>query len=106
MKWLVLLLLLLILVAFVAFRYRRQLQTGWQMYLMFKKLRQATKPSSAQSEKQIKQKSADKGAPLIRCERCGGWVPQTDALNLRRSKTFYCSAKCMERAVKLQSLVD
>jgi hypothetical protein len=105
MKWLILLLLLLILVAFVAYRYRRQIQTGWQMYLMFKKLRQATKPPAAQSEKQIKQKSADKSVPLIRCERCGGWVPQTEALNLR-SKTFYCSAKCMERAVKLQSLVD
>lgn len=104
MKWLILLLLLLVLIAFVAFRYRVQLQTAWQMYRMFKKFRQAGKPSAA--EKQIKQKSADKSVPLIRCERCGNWIPQTAALNLRRSKTHYCSAECMERAVKLQSLVD
>jgi hypothetical protein len=65
-------------------------------------VKQAGKPPA---EKRIKEKSSDKSVPLIRCERCGSWVSQTEALNLR-SKTFYCSAKCMERAVKLQSMVD
>jgi Sec-independent protein translocase protein TatA len=101
MKWLIILLILLIVVALVAARYRRQIMTAWQLWRMFKKMRQMSQPK----EKRIETVSADKNEPLVRCERCGNWVPQSDALKLR-SKTVYCSANCMERAVKLQSLVD
>jgi hypothetical protein len=102
MKWLILLLILLIPVVFVAVRYRRQLLMGWQMYQMYRRMKLAGKPPA---EKRIQEKSGDKSVPLIRCERCGSWVSQTEALKLR-SNTFYCSANCMERAVKLQSMVD
>lgn len=101
MKWIILLILLLILVAFVAVRYRRQLQTARQMYLLYKRMRQA----GNQPEKQINQKASDKSTPLVRCERCATWIPQSEALKLR-SKFTYCSTKCMEKAAKLQSLVD
>jgi Sec-independent protein translocase protein TatA len=102
MKWLIILLVLLIVVALVAARYRRQIMTAWQLWRMFKKMRQMSQPTA---EKRIETVSADKNESLVRCERCGNWVPQSEALKLR-SKTVYCSTNCMERAVKLQSLVD
>jgi MYND finger. len=101
MKWLIILVLLLAVAAFIFVRYRRQILMAWQMWRMFKKMREMSKPQ----EKRIETVSADKNEPLVRCERCGNWVAQSAALNLR-SKTVYCSAECMERAVKLQSLVD
>lgn len=101
MKWLIILIILLIVAAFVVLRYRRQIQTGLHLWRMFRKMRQMNQPS----EKRIETVSNDKNEPLVRCERCGSWIPQSEAMKLR-SKTFYCSAKCMERAVKLQSLVD
>jgi hypothetical protein len=101
MKWLIILLVLLIPIVLIAVRYRQQLLMGWQMWQMYKRMKQASKPA----EKQIKQRGSDKSEQLIRCERCGTWVAQSEALKLR-SKTAYCSTNCMERAAKLQSLVD
>ena len=101
MKWLIILLLLLIPVVLIAVRYRRQLTTAWQMWQMYKRMKQASRPP----EKQVTQRASDKSEQLVRCERCGTWIPQTDALKLR-TKAAYCSTKCMERAAKLQSLVD
>ena len=100
-KLLIILLLLLIPVVLVAVRYRRQLLTGWQMWQMYKRMKQSSQPQ----EKQIKKRASDKSEQLVRCERCGTWVSQSEALKLR-TKTAYCSTKCMEKAVKLQSLVD
>lgn len=102
MKWLIILVLLLIVAAVVILRYRRQIQMALQMYMMFKKMRQMSRPAP---EKRIENVAADKGEALVRCERCGNWIPRSEAMKLR-SKTIYCSANCMERAVKLQSLVD
>jgi late competence protein required for DNA uptake (superfamily II DNA/RNA helicase) len=102
MKWLIILLLILIPIALIAFRYRQQLLMAWQMWQMFRKVKQAAQPPA---KKQVKERSTDKSEQLIRCERCGTWVSQKEALKLR-SKTAYCSANCMERAAKLQSLVD
>lgn len=93
MKWLIILVLLILLAAIVAVRYRRQIQTALYVWKMFRKMRQSGK----REEKQITQPAA-KETPLIRCAKCGTWVPQKNALNLR-SKTFYCSANCMEQAV-------
>jgi hypothetical protein len=101
MKWLIILLLLLIPIVLIAARYRQQLLMGWQVWRMYKRMKQGTQPP----QKQVRQRASDKSEQLIRCERCGTWVSQTEALKLR-GKTTYCSAKCMERAVKLQSLVD
>lgn len=101
MKWLILLLILLIPVVLIAVRYRQQLLMGWQMWQMYKRMKQTSQPP----QKQVKQRASDKSEQLIRCERCGTWVSQTEALKLR-GKTSYCSTKCMEKAAKLQSLVD
>lgn len=101
MKWLIVLLIILIVVALIAVRYRKHILSAWHLWRMFKQVRQMSKPP----EKKIETVSHDRNQPLVRCERCGNWIPESQAMNLR-SKTFYCSAKCMERAVKLQSLVD
>lgn len=96
MKWLIILGLLFILGTFIYLRYRRQIQTGIYVWKMFRKMRQASKPI----EKQIDKRDDLGQAALVKCAKCGTWVPQQNALNLR-SKTFYCSTNCMERAVKV-----
>jgi hypothetical protein len=96
MKWLILLLLVGIAGVLIATRFRRQIQTGIYLWRMFTKMRQM----SQTDEKRIEQKANSKEVPLVRCARCGTWIPQTKALNLR-SKVFYCSANCMETAVKV-----
>ncbi len=101
MKWLILLLLILLVVVFVAIRYRRQIQTGIYVWRMFRKMRQMGKSSEkSDGDKRINETANTKNAPLVRCAKCGKWIPQTEALNLR-SKNFYCSYNCMETAVKV-----
>ncbi len=96
MKWLIILVLISVAVVLIAARYRRQIQTGIYLWRMFRKMRQMGKTE----EKQIVEKQNPKDVQLVRCAKCGIWIPQTKALNLR-SKTFYCSANCMETAVKV-----
>jgi hypothetical protein len=96
MRWLVILVLLFVLAAIIVVRYRKQLQTAIFVWKMFRKMRQASQPSEKQIEKQ--ENSSD--VSLVKCAKCGTWIPQKNALNLR-SKIFYCSANCMESAVKV-----
>ena len=96
MKWLILLILFAVLVFVIAARYRRQIQTAVYVWRMFRKMRQAGK----QGEKQIEKKETASEVPLIRCAKCGTWIPQENALRLR-SKTFFCSANCMEKTVEI-----
>ena len=101
-KLLVILVILLVIVALIAIRYRRQITMGLQVWKMFRQMRKVGKTAN---EKEIEKPKNSKDVALVRCERCGKWTPPTEGMNLR-SKNFYCSSKCMERAVKLQSLVD
>ncbi len=96
MKWLIILGLLFIFGAVIALRYRRQIQTAIYVWKMFQKMRQAGKPAEKQIEKQEKTGEAS----LVKCAKCGTWIPQKKAFNLR-SRAFYCSANCMESAVKV-----
>lgn len=34
---------------------------------------------------------------LVRCERCGTWVPVDRALNLKSGLATFCSAECMAK---------
>ncbi len=94
MKWLVILVLLSFLVMMIANRYRRQIQNVLYVWKVFKKLNK----TDENGEKQIEQSNNAKEIPFIRCAKCGTWVPQKNALNLRQ-KTYYCSVNCMEIAV-------
>ncbi len=97
MKWLIVLFLLFVVWAFIAVRYRRQIQTGIYVFKMFRKMRQMNKTP----EREIAAPVNEKDVRLIRCAKCGTWTPQKNALNLRNSQTFYCSASCMEQAVNV-----
>jgi len=96
MKWLIILVLLAILLMFIAVRYRKQIQTALYMYKMFRKMRHMSKPET--SEKRIETDISSNDVQLVRCTKCGSWIPQNTALKLSKN-TFYCSSKCMEQAV-------
>ncbi len=96
MKWLIILGLLGLFCAYIGVRYRRQIQTGIYVWKMFRKMRQA----GNSTEKQIDKSKSTSEASLVKCAKCGKWISEKNALNLR-SKTFYCSTKCMENAVKV-----
>lgn len=101
MKILIILALLLFVMVIIAARFRRQILMGLQILQMFRRMRKRAKPA----EEKIERNGNAKDEPLVRCERCGKWAPQSEVINLR-STTVYCSSACMERAVKLQSMVD
>ena len=96
MKWLIILGLLFAVCVLIAVRYRKQIQTAIFMWKMFRKMRQAGKPV----EKQIDKQENLSEVALVKCAKCGTWTSKKNALNLR-SKIFYCSANCMESAVKV-----
>ena len=37
---------------------------------------------------------------LVRCDRCGTWVPADRAMKLKSGLTTYCSAECMANRTK------
>ncbi|MCA1625689.1 MAG: hypothetical protein LC768_18255 [Acidobacteria bacterium] len=96
MKWLILLILFGAVAAIIAMRYRRQIQTALYVWRMFKKMRQVNNTK----EKKIERKETTGDVQLISCAKCETWIPQKNALKLR-SKTFFCSANCMEKAVEV-----
>ena len=91
MKWLILLGLLAILVAVIAMRFRQQIKMAIYVWRMFRKMRQVGKSG----EKTVEKIENPKGAQLIRCAKCGTWIPQSKALNLR-SGIYFCSKNCLE----------
>jgi Sec-independent protein translocase protein TatA len=95
-KLLFIFLIFLVVAGIFALRYRRQIQSAIYVWQMFKKMRGVNKPQ----EKQIEKTENTKDVQLVRCGKCGTWIPQKNALNLR-SKAFYCSADCIESAVKV-----
>ncbi len=96
MKWLILLGLLFVLWVFAAIRFRTQIQTAIYILKMFRKMRAVNK----QAENQIEKQKNLRDVSLVKCAKCGTWIPQKSALNFR-SKISYCSANCMEKAVKV-----
>lgn len=98
MKWIIILGLLAVLAMFIAVRFRRQIQMGLYVFKMFRQMRQMSKPE--QPEKQLKKTAGEADVQLVRCAKCGSWIPQNTALKLSKN-TFYCSSKCMESAVRV-----
>lgn len=93
-KVLVLLLLLLFLLAILATRYRRQITMGIQIFKMFRQVRGG---STSLQDKQIPKREDLSNVPLVKCVKCGTWVPQTSALKLG-GNTYYCSTACVEKS--------
>ena len=96
MKWLILLALLFAAAALIAVRYRRQIKMAIYVWQMFRKMKQVGKAG----EKRIEKPADAKDIALVRCAKCGTWIPQNKALNLR-SANRYCSTVCLETAAKV-----
>ena len=94
-KFLVIAFLVLVLLGLVLLRFRKQIQSVLYVVRMFRQMRNANQPAA---EKTIEQKEKAVSGPLVRCSRCGTWIPKTSAMNLG-GKTYYCSANCIESAV-------
>jgi hypothetical protein len=96
MKWLILLALLILAFALIALRFRPQIQAALQIWRMFRQIKQANQPIG----KQIPKREKLANEALVRCANCGKWIPQSNALNLRK-QTFYCSSNCVEKAISV-----
>jgi hypothetical protein len=74
MKWLILLGLVIVLVAIVAVRYREQIKMAIYVWRMFRKMRRA----GVTEERQIDKQENTKEVALVRCAKCGVWIPQNN----------------------------
>lgn len=84
-----------VLLGLTAFRYRRQILAGVQVWRMLKQMRQNAGTIGKQGPEQAKK---DLG-PLVNCSKCGTWVPESKAISLN-SQTYFCSKECVEMNVR------
>lgn len=93
MKFLFILLILMLVFGLIALRYRKQIQTALDVWRMFRKMQEKPK-----AEKRIEKTANPIDTQLVKCAKCGAWIPLTKAIYFR-SKTFYCSKDCMKDLV-------
>ena len=98
MKFLIILILFAVLAMFIFARYRRHIQTALYFLKMARKMREMNKPQTG--EKQIESNRSSEDVQLVRCAKCGSWIQQNTAIKLSKNN-FYCSSKCMEKAVEV-----
>lgn len=89
------LIILFVLLALTAIRYRRQIAGMLQVWRM---LRSMQKPKGREGK--IDRPDSASNGPLVNCAKCGTWVPEARAIKLG-TKTFYCSAGCVEKRVEV-----
>jgi hypothetical protein len=87
---LVILAVIAILLLLTAFRYRKQLMAGLEIWRMFKKMRQNA-VGCVRQDPQVEPPSGR----LMSCSKCGTWVPEEKAIRIGAMAT-YCSKKCFE----------
>jgi len=93
---LVILLAILLLALLTAWRYRKQIMVGVNIWRQFKEMQSQIRGS--QTSKPIETPKSS-NTQLVRCSKCGIWVPEENAVRLA-SNVFYCTTACMERSVK------
>jgi len=81
-----------LLLGLTAIRYRRQIGTMLHIWRSLKSMREQVK------EKQVRHPDSIPAGPLVNCAKCGTWVPEQKAIQLRGG-TFYCSSACLESSV-------
>ncbi len=89
------LLIIIVLLALTAWRYRKQILVGVDIWRQFKKMQSQVRD---QTSKPIDVPESSNGH-LVRCSKCGTWVPENTAVKLA-ANVFYCTTDCMERSVK------
>lgn len=78
-----------VLFGLTVFRYRKQIMAVVRFSRMLKEAR------SPQDLRQTTNKKRNEPSPLVKCSRCGTWVPENRARRVG-SGTWYCSAECIE----------
>ena len=91
MKWLILFILLIFLLMIISVRFKRQITAMIEIWKIFKQFENPP-------EKQLKKNDERGDIALVKCARCGNWIPSTEALNFR-SNEFHCSLNCVEKTV-------
>ena len=86
------LLVMAVLIGLTAIRYRKQIAGVLHIWRSLKSMRDQVK------EKQVRPQDSIPAGPLVNCAKCGTWVPEQKAIQLRGG-TFYCSSSCLESAV-------
>jgi hypothetical protein len=79
-----------IILGLTAVRYRRQIAGVIQIWRSLKSAREQIKKQSGP----VNEEPVASGK-LVNCAKCGTWVPENKAINLRGG-TFYCSSTCLE----------
>lgn len=87
------LVVVLILLAATAIRYRKQISGAIGFVRM---IREVVDPS--RSQRKIETPAEKTLSELVRCTRCGTWVPRDRAIRFD-AKTYYCSKNCVRSAV-------
>ena len=83
-----------ILAALTALRYRKQISAVIRISRMLRE--------GPQNDRQIPtmpKRGPMEAEPLVKCSRCGTWVPENRSRRIR-SGDFFCSAECFELGAK------
>jgi hypothetical protein len=83
------LLIIGVLLALTAIRYRKQIAAMLHIWRSLKAVRNQVKQAQAPT---VEAKSTGR---LVNCAKCGTWVPEERAIQLRGGSN-YCSANCLE----------
>ena len=86
--------IILVLFGLTAYRYRRQLAMGLQIWRMLKGAREMQTKNASQIDPQ----PVERGE-LVNCSRCGKWAPAATAIKFGPT-IYYCSTKCLQQKVK------
>ena len=90
-EFLIILSVIAVLLALTAFRYRRQLVAVYRFWSAMRKIQQKN------AQTQISDPVINGPGPLVNCAKCGSWISEATAIRLG-TRTYYCSAACMEKA--------
>ena len=78
-----------VILALTAIRYRKQIAAMLHIWRSLKAVRQQMKGNGAPP---VQTKGS---GPLVNCAKCGSWIPEERAIQLRGGAN-YCSAACLE----------
>lgn len=81
-----------ILLALTAFRYRKGIMAVIRVSRMVKQA------SLQGGESNLSQVKTSRSSQLVRCSRCGTWVPEDRARTIG-SGSYFCSKECIESKV-------
>ena len=95
MKYLILFLIIVAVLVWLSWRFRRQIAAARQVWKM---LAETNKRMNQQAAKKQPEPEKVPAGKLVRCQKCGTWVPTDSALKFGNNN-YFCSANCMERSV-------